>query len=148
MGIKFSGPFRQGAAALPVAGISRQESLIRGRVSIHRVESDGSIRRISERLKLPPVIQHCRQGVKREVIGWRRLGRTPRRGKRPREWIRLGVESVNILFHVKYGEHRPAIGVRRRLLDGPLQVVARRGVLFAGDPLEITKAMQQGLVWS
>jgi hypothetical protein len=95
MGIKFPRPLRQGTAALPVAAIGHQETLIGGSVSIHGVQSDGSFRCISESLAFAQIIKDRSQSVVGEVIGWRGLGRAPSGCERPSEWIGPGVEPVN-----------------------------------------------------
>lgn len=68
--------------------------------------------------------------------------------KKPYERIGPGLETVNVLRYVDDRQHRQAVGVTRRLLDGALQVVPRHDVLLRRDPLEITKAVEQRLVGS
>src|ERR1700691_4365381 len=101
MGIQFPGALRPGAAALPIAGIGRQETLVGGSVTVHRIERDGSIGGIAESLQFATVEKDGGQGMIGEVIGRRGFDRAPSCRERPWKWIGLGVEPVNILFHVK-----------------------------------------------
>ena len=82
-----------------------------------------------------------------QVIGRGSLGGPPGGDESAREWI-VGphVKAVNVFLGVNNCQHRQTAGVIRRLLDGALQIVAGHDVLFGGDALEISKAVQQRFV--
>src|SRR4029077_8169936 len=56
--VELPGPYRQRTTALPVSGISDQETQIRRGESVHWVEGDGAIRGDPESLDFPPKVLH------------------------------------------------------------------------------------------
>ena len=146
MRVEAPGPLRQGAAAFPVAGEGHHVTQKSGWVSVHGVERDGVLRRISEGLELLAEEQSLGQRVMREMIGRRRLNRTPRSCERASEGIGLAVEPVCIILPPQQRQHGPAIGIARRLLNGQFQASPRRSILFCGDPLEESETAQHRLV--
>ena len=82
------GLLHQGAAAFPVAGIRDQEAQVGEGESVHGVEGDGAFRRAPKSPEVPPEEQGRGQGMVGEMIGRRRLDRTPRRRERASDGIR------------------------------------------------------------
>ncbi len=88
----------------------------------------------------------ARQRLVREVIGWRDVDRTPCLGQRSIERPGPDVESVAVLVRIDPRQHRPAIRVRRRLLDGALERVARLRMFVRRQPKVISQAAHERFV--
>ena len=100
MGVEPPGPRRQSAAALPVARIRDQKSQVGGGESVHGVERDGAFRGVPEGLEFPPEKLGRGQSMIGQVIRWRGLDSTARRGKCASDGIGPDVEPMRVLLPV------------------------------------------------
>ena len=58
----------------------------------------------------------------------------------------LKVESLPVVLDAQQRQHRPGIGIGRRLPHRQFQAGPRSGELLGGDPLQVAEAAQHGLV--
>ena len=81
-----------------------------------------------------------------QVVGGPVLDGLPRGGRRRRQRVGLKAESLPVLLGAEQRQHRPGVGIPRRLDDGQLQARPRRGEFLGRDALEVAEAAQHGFV--
>ena len=134
----------QGAATDPVAREGDEED---GLVAcVERVEGNRPFRGAPASRRLFAEEQNNRQGLFREWIGRGEVHGAPSGRKRTVERAGSDVEAVGVLVGVDPREHRPAVRVGRRAIDGPLQRVTRVRVLGGSQALVIPEAAHQRFI--
>ena len=73
--------------------------------------------------------QGRRQCLMREMIAGRQVHRASRRSERALDRVWTHVEAMPMLVGIDDREHRPAVSVARRDLDGALESFARLGMI-------------------
>ena len=144
MGIEFHRPADQRAATVPIADEGDEEhGLV---AAVERVERQRSFAGGEARGHFLSKEVRARQRLVREVIGRRDVDRTPRGGQRSIERPGPGVESVAVLVRIHPRQHRPAIRIRRRLLDRALERGARLRMFVRRQTMVVAEAAHQRFV--
>ena len=149
MGVLLHRPADESAPALPVPGEGDEED---GFVAaVERIEGQSALGSAQASGDVLPEEQDDGERLLRDVVGRGQIDGPPRRGEGPVKRPGPGVEAVGVFVGVDPREHRPAVGVGRRPLDGSLQRLPRLRVLGRGQAEVVPEAPHERLVrvnWS
>jgi len=138
MGVDIHRPAQERESAVPSPGeCDEEDGLV---ASVERIQRDRALGGAEAGGGLLPEEEHDGESLLREGIRRGEVHGAPSGCEGTVEGPGPRVEAVRVLVRIDPREHRPAVGVGGRPLDGPLQHVPRLRVLLRAQPKVIPEA--------